>query len=107
MIGKLLAPGPVGGAPTWRWSVSNQAEVCQLGCDPSDTRVEVHPGGDVDAIHADDPTLPTGTMLLVLGSQFQEIHNTPAPTTTTARPTPSTPPTTTPAQPRDFDPRPC
>ncbi len=54
-----------------------------------------------------DPSQPTGTMLVVLGAQFQGIHSTSPPTATTARAAVSTPPISTPAHPRDFDPRPC
>jgi hypothetical protein len=54
-----------------------------------------------------DPSQATGTMLVVLGAHFQGVHPTPAPTTTTAPPAVSTPTTPAPAQPRDFDPRPC
>ena len=53
-----------------------------------------------------DTSQATGTVLMVLGAQFQGVHPAPAPTTTT-RPARSASPTTAPAQPRDFDPRPC
>ena len=54
-----------------------------------------------------DPALPETSMLLVLGGTYQGVRGTPASTTTKPRPNPSAPPTTPPALPRDFDPRPC
>jgi hypothetical protein len=50
-----------------------------------------------------DPSLPAGTVQLVLGSNYRGVRDTAAPTTTAPRTTV----TTTPDPPRDFDPRPC
>jgi polyisoprenyl-teichoic acid--peptidoglycan teichoic acid transferase len=58
------------------------------------------------AVLVSDASLPTGTMLVVLGAQFHGVRPTPAPASTTAPPARSAP-ITTPAQPRDFDPHPC
>jgi polyisoprenyl-teichoic acid--peptidoglycan teichoic acid transferase len=46
------------------------------------------------AVLVADASLPTGTMLVVLSAQFHGLRPAPAPTTTSA-------------QPRDFDPHPC
>ncbi len=55
-----------------------------------------------------DPTLPSGTLLLVLGPGFQGVRQASAPTTSPTRPARSTPPAARmPAPPRDFDPRAC
>jgi polyisoprenyl-teichoic acid--peptidoglycan teichoic acid transferase len=50
-----------------------------------------------------DPSLPAGTLQLVLGANYQGLRNATAPTTTTLHPTA----TTTPEPPRNFDPKPC
>ena len=49
-----------------------------------------------------DPSLPASTVQLVLGTNYQGIRDTTAPTTT-----PLATVTTTPEPPRNFDPRPC
>ncbi len=50
-----------------------------------------------------DPSLPAGTLQLVLGANYQGLRNATAPATTTPSPTV----TTAPEPPRNFDPKPC